>query len=86
MNQRIKLAFRRWLAAALFAALRFDVSPSQSDDKPAPTAPGTWALSPLRAHSFSSRDGVVANASGSHVMAPQEVLRLSPQPSFIQYQ
>lgn len=27
-----------------------------------------------------------ANASGSHVMVPQEVLRLSPQPSFIQYQ
>ncbi|MDR3547150.1 MAG: hypothetical protein P4M11_02535 [Candidatus Pacebacteria bacterium] len=27
-----------------------------------------------------------ANASGSHMMAPAEVLRLSPQPSFIQYQ
>ena len=26
------------------------------------------------------------NASGSHMMTPQEVLRLSPQPSFIQYQ
>ena len=26
------------------------------------------------------------NASGSHMMTPQEVFRLSPQPSFIQYQ